>query len=168
MVYMTTMKISAIKKRLSYSRKTGLFTRKIAVPRGAVGSVAGTKSRRDGYVHVKIFGKQHKAHRLAWAFITGRWPARDVEHRDTNRSNNRWRNLRLANDSQNQANANKRVDNTSGCKSVSRRKDSGKYRARIQVRKRRLSLGDHRTSKLAHAAYCKAAKKHFGEYARVK
>jgi hypothetical protein len=120
-----------------------------------------------GYVHIKIDGHAYKAHRLAWFYMTGVWPAEDVEHKDRNKSNNRWKNLRLSDDSKNQANTSRRSDNTSGFKSVHFRKDSGKYRARLQVRGKRLALGCFDTAEAAHAAYIVAAKQHFGEFARV-
>lgn len=85
----------------------------------------------QGYINIKIDGRLYKGHRLAWCYVEGYFPEDDVEHRDLCRSNNRWRNLRLADDSKNQANTPRRSDNTSGFKSISRRKDSGKWRARI-------------------------------------
>ncbi len=161
---METVSVALLKTHFSYSRRTGQFTRKLR----AAGSLAGSKNHASGYVHIKFRGRIYKAHRMAWAFVTGRWPRRDVEHKNRIKNNNQWRNLRLANDSQNQANVGRRKDNTSGCKSVHLRKDNGNWRARIQVKHKRISLGSFSTPELAHAAYCKAAKKHFGEFARAR
>ena len=60
----------------------------------------------------------------------------------------------------------KERNNTSGYKGVSFHKDTGMYRARIMVRGVSIHLGAFRRPELAHAAYCEAAKKHFGEFAR--
>jgi hypothetical protein len=117
-------------------------------------------------MHIKIFGRLYKAHRLAWLYIKGEWPTLDVEHKNLKKSDNRWKNLRESDDSGNQANTGRRRDNNSGFKSVHRRSD-GKYRARVQRNGKRISLGSFATPEAAHAAYVKAAKKHFGKFARA-
>lgn len=157
-----------IRRILLYDPRTGMFVNKISRGSGArAGTVSGTTHRRDGYVHLCIWGRQYKAHRLAWVYMTGRWPRKDVEHKNGIRSSNEWKNLRLANDSENQANAKRRTDNKSGYKGVYFSKSHGKWRATIQVRKKRLRLGVFETVEQAHAAYAAAAKKHFGEFART-
>ena len=163
------MRFSAtyLRYRLRYSRQTGVFTWRVSRSNKLKeGDVAG-HLHSHGYVHIQIDSKIYKAHRLAWLYVTGKWPKKDVEHKNTNKADNKWRNLRLANDSQNQANSRRRKDNTTGLKSVCYRKDCGKWRARLQVRGVRLCLGNFTSAKLAHAAYIAAAKKHFGEFARA-
>ncbi len=154
-----------LKKCLRYNKRTGTFTWITSSAVRAAGSIAGSL-HSSGYIHIKIKNRSYKAHRLAWLYVTGKWPREDVEHRNRCKNDNRWRNLRLTNDSLNQANTSLRVDNTSGGKGIHVR-ENGKYRVRIQVRTKRISLGDFTSLDAATTAYIVAAKKHFGEFARV-
>ena len=79
---------------------------------------------------------------------------------------NRHRNLRIATPSQNRQNTHKRRDNTSGYKGVSRASRSMRWRASIQVGGVAYDLGVHDTPELAHQAYCEAARRLHGEFAR--
>ena len=88
-----------------------------------------------------------------------------VDHRDGNGLNNQRYNLRVCVCSQNQANARKRVDCSSGAKGVSRK--HGKWVARIQVNKKRVHLGFFPTVEQAAGAYKTAAKEYFGDFART-
>ena len=85
-----------------------------------------------GYNIICIGKKYYKAHRLAWLYMTGEWPEDEIDHRDTDRGNNRWENLREATSSENKCNRRKKSDNTSGVKGVSFHRQSGKWRVRVQ------------------------------------
>jgi len=92
---------------------------------------------------------------------------REVDHIDNkNTLDNRHSNLRVGTTSQNQANAVRRVDNTSGFNGVYWNKKRKRWVALIRVKGRRYGLGGFVTPQDAHVAYCKAAVKHFGEFAR--
>ena len=107
-----------IKNALHYDPETGLFTWLISPSqRAPKGSVAGTLNDA-GYLLIGFEGKRYRAHRLAWLYMTGEWPSSEIDHRNTNRRDNRWENLREASGSQNQWNQQKRTDNTSGVKGV--------------------------------------------------
>jgi hypothetical protein len=161
------LSISALKTILRYDARTGNFYWRVTRGWCAVkGTKAGTVTK-SGYVHLHISGRIYKGHRLAWAFKRGRFPKHDVEHRDLNKTNNAWANLRKTDDSGNQANTRLRANSTSGFKSVNYRKDSRKWRARIAVRNKRIALGCFNTPKEAHAAYVVAAKKYHGKFART-
>ena len=82
------------------------------------GSLAGCL-RPDGYWTVIVFGKHYLGHRLAFFYMTGRWPDPECDHEDLDKSNNRWSNLREASKSQNKANVPIPCTNTSGIKGVS-------------------------------------------------
>jgi hypothetical protein len=87
------------------------------------------------------------------------------DHRNRNKLDNRRCNLRPATDSQNQHNASKRKDNTSGYKGVSWHKRAGKWHARICVNGKRISLGYYVDPKEAARAYNVAALKYHSEFA---
>jgi hypothetical protein len=94
--------------------------------------------------------------------MKGTWPKRDVEHEDGNRTNNSWKNLRLATRTQNGGNAKPRVP----LKGVTRVR-TGKYTAQIQKFKRKIHLGTFDTPAEAHAAYAAKAKQLYGTFART-
>lgn len=90
-----------------------------------------------------------------------------VDHRSHDTLDNRRENLRLATMTQNQQNAHRRRDNTSGFKGVGFDKSTGKWRARIRVNGQRVWLGCHSAPGAAYAAYLKAAAKWHGEFACI-
>lgn len=141
---------------LLYDPETGAITED--------GMPATGKPMPIGYLRVSRGGRTYYAHRLAWFLMTGRWPSR-VDHVNGDRSDNRWENLREATPSQNSANAALASTNTTGRKGVTRYR--GTFRAQIQVRGKRLWLGDHASKDAAAAAYAKAARAAFGPFARV-
>lgn len=94
-----------------------------------------------GYRAGKIFGRMFYAHRVIWAMQTGEWPSALIDHKDTDRSNNRWDNLRQATPSQNQHNKRLTSANSSGIKGVSRHKRSGKWQANISLHGKQKHLG---------------------------
>lgn len=97
---------------LDYETETGLFRWKTrSFDDGRItkiwntkhaGKIAGTVCVQ-GYVAIGVDDHPRKAHRLAWLWVTGEWPV-EVDHKDRNRANNRWSNLRHADDSTNQHN----------------------------------------------------------------
>jgi hypothetical protein len=113
-----------------------------------------------------VKGRIYPAHQLAWLHMTGKWCSAVIDHRDGNRSNNRWANLRHATVSQNNANRPLQRNNKSGFKGV-RRADSGGWRARIQKNRRTHELGIFATLQAAHAAYVAAAHRLHREFART-
>jgi len=98
--------------------------------------------------------------------MTGKFPFGEIDHVDGNRSNNSWSNLRRATRSQNAANTKKNT-NTSGRKGVSWDKQTQKWRAKIQHHYRSVCLGRYDALDKAATAYAEAAKKIFGEYAKL-
>lgn len=84
-----------LREALSYDPLTGVFVWVKPSKHAAhlAGAVAG-RTLDSGYVSIRFKGKDHKAHRLAFLYMTGRFPSKTVDHIDRNRSNNRWDNLR--------------------------------------------------------------------------
>lgn len=116
---------------------------------------------------ISIFGTAYYAHHLAWFYVTGQWPRVRLDHRDGNALNNRWENLRYATQAQNMQNSRRRSDNQTGFKGVSFNRARGRFQAHISINRKSRYLGLFDTAEEAHAAYCAAAKEHFGEFARL-
>lgn len=115
---------------------------------------------------IKIDSRSYSAHRLAWLFSTGVWPTKALDHKDGNKANNKLKNLRLATNSQNKQNGRKYRTNKSGFKGVHWDNEAKKWRAQIRVLGKGKTLGRFVTKQKARVAYSKAARKHFGEFAR--
>lgn len=91
-----------------------------------------------------------------------------IDHKDTNKLNNRRTNLRKATQSQNQANCGMYSHNTSGVKGVSFSRSKNRYGAYIVVNNKQIWLGSFKTIEEARDRRRQAAVEHFGEYADVR
>ncbi|MET4187584.1 hypothetical protein ABIB86_000467 [Bradyrhizobium sp. JR1.7] len=158
--------LERLKTVLSYDAETGewrwIFLRGRVVDRAAGGPDS------DGYLRVKIAGIHYRLNRLAVFYMTGEWPDGEVDHRDLDRTNNKWVNLRAATKTQNEGNKKARIDSLTGVKGVRRSNKSlsRPFEARIRTDGKRKSLGHFETIEGASAAYQAAAKEAFGEFAR--
>jgi hypothetical protein len=90
-----------------------------------------------------------------------------VDHIDGDGLNNTRANLRPASGAENQRNASRRRDNTSGFKGVSWDKREGKWRAYIHADGRQRHAGHHADPQTAARAYDAAARELHGEYASL-
>ena len=166
--YRTDLQADFVRSLLDYDPQTGVFRWRVTRSATAMaGMVAGTMPKSGSHVVIYIDNRAYKAHRLAWLLMTGEWPQEEVDHRDLNKQNNRWKNLRAADDTQQTANRGLSRSNTSGFKGVHRCKKSSKWIAQIGYRQRRIVLGRFANIDDAVAAYADAAQRLFGEYARV-
>jgi len=149
---------------LRYDPKTGKFFWLESRGRVAEGDEAGTPDK-DGYIQIRIDGTIYKAHRLAWYFMTDEWlpPGQGLDHRNVKPADNRWRNLRKATQTQNRSNKmyNTSVNNTSGQRGVTWRKNRGKWQAFIHLGDRFHYLGSYDEYDDAVAARKKAERKHY-------
>lgn len=149
---------------LDYEPETGIFRWKVATGRTRPGKIAGTQNS-DGYISICIDRYPYRAHRLAWAWVTGLWPAEDIDHINGQRSDNRFANLREATHWQNMHNmgARKRKDPSLPTGVTLKH---GRYHARIRVDGQVMLLGSYETKDEASAAYQDAAKLYAGDFAR--
>lgn len=148
---------------LSFNAETGLFTWVAGGGCRKAGDIAGGLNTH-GYRTIGVDGHIYHAHRLVWLFTYGEWPARDIDHKDRNRDNNRPSNLRLATEAENQWNTPAPKDNTSGHKGVYAHQ--GRWMALIQKNKARKYLGRFASFEDACAAYDNAAKLQHGDFYR--
>lgn len=91
--------------------------------------------------------------------------AKMVDHRNRNRLDNQYHNLRECTRRSNNANSGPHIDNTSGFKGVSFKKSHNKWVAKLRVQGKQLHLGYFDDPRDAARAYNKAALEHFGEFA---
>src|SRR4051812_21172063 len=96
---------SDLKKVMHYDPLTGIFT--VFPRRGTKGRVTRGSLNPNGAYVFTVGKKLYYAHRLAWLYMTGAWPSSGIDHRDCDPQNNRWHNLRLADQSENNMNARK-------------------------------------------------------------
>ena len=152
---------------LSYDPANGVFTwkshRKNAIP---VGSVAGSM-HKTGYIQIKINYVLYKAHRLAWLTVYGEMPRMSIDHINCNKSDNRIENLREATRGQNSHNRGKLSNNSVGLKGVTKVKGYDKWRSQIRCNGEIIRLGSFGSPEDAYLAYCDAAKRLHGEFARI-
>ncbi len=158
-----------VRSRLDYDSDTGIFTWKYfpdARPGWNVlyvGKVAGTTRKDDNGIQICLNGRRYKAHRLAWLHVYGTWPQEQIDHKKGNRPDNKIQLLREATISQNAMNKRPKSGKLKG---AFWHKRMNSWRSQIVVAGNRMYLGRFDTEELAHKAYCAAAEKYFGEFAR--
>ena len=154
--------LNAIHENLEH--KDGVLYWKKTLGRKLIGKEAGWLSK--GYVMVGINGESHPAHRIIYLMHHGYCPEY-LDHIDGNRSNNKIENLRPATLNENARNCKKPSHNTSGYKGVCWDKNRNKWMAYITINNKFKSLGRYDQIEDAHFAYTNAAKKYFGNFARI-
>jgi hypothetical protein len=129
--------------------------------------------RRDGsvrniYAMTNIAaGRGKQKGILLHRLIMGNPDGLQIDHIDHNGLNCQKSNLRKATSSQNNHNARKRIDNTSGVKGVYFHKPSKKWRAAIYVGGKPQYLGLFANLEDAKMAYAKASKIIHGKYGKL-
>lgn len=128
------------------------------------GQEAGVANRYR-HVNIRIDGvtRYFTVHRLSWALQTGAWPKDEVDHKNQNKDDNRWVNLREATHVENMRNRKTgRV-----CKSGHRGVyvlPSGRFNVRLKVEAKRINAGTFDFYEDACAAYRRLAQHYFGEF----
>ena len=158
-----TLSANRLRKLLNYAPATGVFRWRVHGGFNNVGTVAGSILPR--YRVICIDGKIYRANRLAWLYMTGKWPKLEIGYINHKTSDTRWANLRAMTPSQRGATS--RTRNKLGVRGVWITK-SGKYVVRIKVAGKRKYLGLFDTIKKASVAYTRAAKDAFGQFASVR
>lgn len=125
--------------------------------RAYAGKPAFTYQGPDGYLRGGICNRPFLAHRVAWLWVTGQWPERELDHINRNPADNRWANLREADHHLNMHNKALQKNNTTGFVGVSQTR-SGTFSAYINDHSRIIHLGTYPTKYEAAAARCAASK----------
>jgi len=142
-----------LKAVVTYDPATGVFTnlayRSANCRAGQV--LQGVHSK--GYVRITVNGRRYFAHRLAWLYVYGVWPSKEIDHKDRNKKNNRILNLRDATDAENSANiiaANK--NSKTQVRGVHKHGTMNKFVAQRRIGGRTVHLGVFDTVEEAAAA----------------
>lgn len=161
------MDAAQVRELFDYDPETGLLRWRIAISSHKPGEVAG-RSKAHRYIEIRFEGRWYTGHRLAFAWMEGRWPDPEVDHKNGDKLDNRWSNLREATKSQQAANRKLACTNKVGLKGVIRVTRYGvtKFEARLRIDGKQHHLGRFETAQEAHAAYVVAAEKYHGQFAR--
>jgi hypothetical protein len=149
-----------LKELFSYNADTGDFTRNVRVNNQKSGTVASSKCHY-GYIKISIDGFRQGAHRLAFLYMTGKFP-KTVDHINGDPSDNRWSNLRECTQQQNSCNKGPQVNNKLGIKNVYTTKIPGTYRVVVNSK----SYGSFRDIELAELVAKEVCLKLYGEFVR--
>ena len=152
-----------LKELLHYDPDSGVFTWRergnSAFDKRYAGKEAGTINDR-GYRKVSISGVVYRAHRLAFMYMKGRWPRKEVDHLDHDKLNNRWLNLRDTSHPENGRNKSKFKNNTSGINGVNWNSNALNWRAQIMVSGKNKQLGSFDNIEFAQAARLEAEREY--------
>jgi hypothetical protein len=144
---------------LHYDCETGVFTNRTTRGMAIKDAVAGTISK-NGYQHIVVDGCRVLAHRLAWLYVTGAWPEKNIDHINRNRADNRFKNLREANQSENMQNAAVPSHSKSGVIGVCWDASKQRWMAHIKIQKKHIFLGRFREKDEAINARLSAEEKY--------
>lgn len=168
---LTALTAERLRELLHYDPGTGAFTwRVFRSGFKPAGSLAGNVGC-DGYRRIGVENRIYCEHRLAWLYMTGAWPKHEIDHRNLDKADNRFANLREATRWQNRHNYSV-YNGWTGCKGVSLRKarrEGGPPCWQIQIAAygKRYRRNCHGTLEEAAEVYAGLARKLHGEFART-
>ena len=134
------LSISELRRILWYDPDSGLFVRRVSLGNSKSGSVAGS-AHNNGYIQIQINKYTYLAHRLAYFYVNGVWPQKEIDHINGCRHDNRLVNLRDATCLENSMNKSVSISCTSGSTGVSWNKRLGKWSSYISESGKRKHLG---------------------------
>lgn len=142
-----TLTAARLRSLVRYDAATGTLHWRVLLPRrkrGPLGAPAG----HGGRLQTPIDGRAHYIHRLVWLYHHDEWPADQVDHINGDKRDNRIENLRVVSNGENAQN--RRV------RGVTYERRNGRWRARIMVDGKSISLGYFATEREALAEYQRA------------
>lgn len=123
-----------------YHPDTGSLRWKTKKGRANIGDEVGWITIK-GYREAKVNQVQYKVHRIIFMMMTGHWPDGEIDHKNGNKTDNSWINLRLCTHLENMHNQKMHSDNTSGITGVSWHKRIKKWQASIRHDNRTIHVG---------------------------
>lgn len=144
-----------LRELVHYDQDSGVFTRLKRTSNSTnIGDIVGNVNA-GGYIEMRVGGKRSYGHRLAFLWMTGEMP-KIVDHINGVRTDNRWVNLRAADDTLNAENKRNRPIGSNPLLGVSWHKGARKWTCAIKVRGEYVYLGLFVDPEEAHRAYLKA------------
>jgi hypothetical protein len=145
-----------LKQLVNYDPITGVFT--LAKHRHGttrkIGDVLGSVTK-VGYLETGINRKRYYLHRLAYLYMTGKFPKDKIDHKNRNKADNSWDNLRCVTQQENmENNILPRKHGSLGYRGVHRY--GNKFRAKIVHKGKQIHLGAFDTAEEVAKAYLKA------------
>jgi hypothetical protein len=140
-----------------YDENTGIFFR---FKHRKLNSVC-----KNGYLQTSINGKKYYLHRLAWLYVYGNFPDKEIDHINNNKTDNRICNLRQVTRSQNLSNTKLNKNNKAKHKNVSLHSKTNLWRV-VMTKNKKCIVNKY--FKELNDAICFANKmreQHFGIYA---
>lgn len=131
---------------MEYNPDTGIFkmikktSRRVSCD-DDVGNYARKNHNGKAYLNVCINYKTYSIHRLAFLYMEGSFPKEQIDHINGNGTDNRWCNLRKVSQSENSRNMKLFSTNNSGVTGVSWFKRLSKWRARVKVDYKDITIG---------------------------
>jgi hypothetical protein len=109
-----------LKRILHYNPETGIWTRLVTLNSRAVKGTTtiGHKNKETGYYSLVLYKHNYMIHGLVLLYMEGEY-VKNVDHKDTDNTNNKYDNLRRATYSENRYNSKIMSNNTSGYKGIS-------------------------------------------------
>ncbi len=156
-----------IREYLTYDPDTGIIKwAKCSKHASVAGKNAGSINRQ-GYSVLMINRRTYLAHRVAWFLHIGSWPDMFMDHKNGDRADNRFDNLRNVTYQQNRWNTGKTVGRSSDFVGAVWHKAANKWQSQIKINGVNKHLGLFDSQDAAHAAYCDAADAAHGEFRRT-
>lgn len=168
-----SLTVEQLRAALNYDPLTGLFTwpkrRRTGLRNSHADFPAGHRKagKHGGYILIRLNFQLYRAHRLAWFYMYEEWPDGEIDHINSDQSDNRITNLRIATSSNQRMNSRRRSDNTSGVKGVWYDKRRAKWIAEVWVDGKKHHIGQFATLLEAKGARIAAAHRLHGAFART-
>ena len=137
-----TLTQKRLKQLTCYDPDTGIFTWRVYRNVNAkVGGRCGTVASSDLYRWMFIDDIKYKSARLVFLYMKGRFPSGHTDHINHIRTDDRWCNLRVVTQQENNKNKKMHANNTSGVMGVYWNKRENRWGAFIGVNKKKIHLG---------------------------